>query len=211
MKTKVCTICRVEKELSEFYKDKFKKYGVKNQCKVCTLEKQKEYDQQNRQQKMQYNKEYYQQNREQKIQRSKKHYQQNREVILKRHNEYEQKPEVKERRSKRTKQRRKSDPNFKIKLNLRNRLYYALKGQNKSASTLELLGCSIEHLREHLESQFQEGMTFENYGDWHIDHIRPCASFDLKDPKQQKECFHYTNLQPLWASENLSKGAKYEQ
>ena len=75
---------------------------------------------------------------------------------------------------------------------------------------MELLGCSIEKLWEHLESKFQPGMTRENHGKWHIDHIRPCISFNLTDLEQQKICFHYTNLQPLWAEDNLKKGAKYD-
>ena len=80
----------------------------------------------------------------------------------------------------------------------------------KSDSTMNLLGCTIQEAREYLEKQFKEGMTWENHGHetWHIDHIIPCASFDLTDPEQQKKCFHYTNLQPLWAKENMSKGAK---
>jgi hypothetical protein len=82
---------------------------------------------------------------------------------------------------------------------------------DKSASTLELLGCSLDQLRVHLESQFCHGMTWENHGPvWHIDHIRPCASFDLLDPVQQRACFHYTNLQPLLALENWKKGATYQ-
>ena len=60
-----------------------------------------------------------------------------------------------------------------------------------------------------LEAKFKEGMTWENHGEWHIDHIKPCVSFNLLDENEQKKCFHYTNLQPLWASENLSKGCKY--
>jgi hypothetical protein len=71
-----------------------------------------------------------------------------------------------------------------------------------------LIGCSVPQLRKHLEAQFTEGMTWDNHGEWHIDHIKPCASFDLTDAEQQLECFNYTNLQPLWASDNLSKGAK---
>ena len=62
----------------------------------------------------------------------------------------------------------------------------------------------------HLKENFTEGMTVENYGLWHIDHIKPCALFDLTDPKQQEECFHYTNLQPLWAIDNIRKGKTYE-
>ena len=73
---------------------------------------------------------------------------------------------------------------------------------------MALLGCSAEQLRTHLEEKFTDGMSWDNYGyrGWHIDHIRPCASFDLTDPQQQLECFHYTNLQPLWAEDNFKKG-----
>jgi len=73
---------------------------------------------------------------------------------------------------------------------------------------MELVGCSIEELMKHIESQFTDGMSWENQGEWHIDHVRPCASFDLTDEQQQRECFHYTNLQPLWAEDNLRKRAK---
>lgn len=94
--------------------------------------------------------------------------------------------------------------------NLRNRLNNAIKGKNKSASTIELLGCTVPELMKYLESRFSPGMSWENHGihGWHIDHIKPCASFDLADPEQQRECFHYSNLQPLWAADNLIKGSK---
>jgi len=80
----------------------------------------------------------------------------------------------------------------------------------KYSRFIDLVGASIESVRAHLEQQFKPGMTWANYGKigWHIDHIKPCASFDLSDPNQQKACFHYSNLQPLWALDNLSKGAK---
>lgn len=96
---------------------------------------------------------------------------------------------------------------FRIRGALQTRIWNALKGGVKAAKTMELIGCSIEDLKTHLESQFQKGMNWDNYGEWHIDHIKPCASFDLSKEEQQKECFHYTNLQPLWAEENLKKGA----
>lgn len=72
----------------------------------------------------------------------------------------------------------------------------------KSDSTMKLVGCSMKFFREYIESKFTKGMTWENRGNngWHFDHIRPCSSFDLSDPEQQKICFHYTNLQPLWAT-----------
>jgi hypothetical protein len=94
--------------------------------------------------------------------------------------------------------------------NLRSRLNHTLENGTKSKRTLELLGCTVEHLRKHLESKFKEGMTWDNYGfyGWHVDHIIPCDKFDLINPKQQEQCFHYTNLQPLWAEENFKKGNK---
>ena len=100
------------------------------------------------------------------------------------------------------------DPGYRIARNLRNRLWYALEGRAASQQTLQLLGCSIADLKQHLQQQFSEGMSWENYGDWHVDHIRPCASFDLTDPAQQAICLHFSNLQPLWAFDNLSKGAR---
>jgi hypothetical protein len=105
---------------------------------------------------------------------------------------------------------RRKDPEVKLINNIRTRVRQALKGTPKESTTMNLVGCSIETLREHLESQFAEGMTWDNHRThgWHIDHIRPCSSFDLSDPEQQKECFHYTNLQPLWWWENLEKGDK---
>lgn len=109
--------------------------------------------------------------------------------------------------------RYRTDPQVKIKSSLRNRLRMVLKNDcaMKSASALELLGCSSAFLVAHLESKFKPGMTWENHGPvWHIDHRKPCAKFDLTDPKQQKACFHWTNLQPLFASENCSKRDRYE-
>ena len=82
----------------------------------------------------------------------------------------------------------------------------------KASNARNLIGCSYTDLRKHLENLFSPGMTWENNGrhGWHIDHIRPCASFDLTDPEQQKQCFHYTNLQPLWAKDNPAKSDKRE-
>jgi hypothetical protein len=104
----------------------------------------------------------------------------------------------------------KTDPIYKLIKTQRGRMWAVLKGKNKSKSSVKLLGCSIEECWNHLEQQFKPGMTRDNYGLWHVDHIIPCASFDLNDPKQQELCFHYTNLQPLWAEDNLKKGAKLD-
>jgi len=73
-----------------------------------------------------------------------------------------------------------------------------------------MLGCNVVELKEHLSRQFRPGMSWDNYGEWHVDHIRPCISFDLSDPKQQLQCFHFSNLQPLWAKENMAKGGKHD-
>ena len=73
---------------------------------------------------------------------------------------------------------------------------------------MELVGCTMPELMSHLEKRLLPGMSWENRSLWHIDHKRPCASFDLTDPAQQRQCFHYTNLQPLWGRDNCSKGKK---
>ena len=103
------------------------------------------------------------------------------------------------------------DANFRLKKSLRNRYRLAILGStNCTAESLRLLGCSIQEVRALLEKQFAEGMSWENYGEWELDHVRPCASFDFSDPKQIEQCFHFSNLQPLWAEENRLKSDKWE-
>jgi len=122
----------------------------------------------------------------------------NRKILNKKHNEYE-------------KNRKLTDVEFKLIKTLRSRLLCAINRQNssKNNTTIELLGCSVSFLKVYLSEKFKKGMTWENHGEWHIDHIKPCSLFNLLNEDEQKKCFHYTNLQPLWASENLSKGCKY--
>lgn len=108
----------------------------------------------------------------------------------------------------RTLKRYHSDPQFKLRVNLASRIYRALRGGAKAATTMALIGCTPEELRRHLEKQFTPGMTWENYGAWQVDHIRACARFDLTKPDEQRACFHFTNLQPLWTPDNLRKGAR---
>lgn len=90
----------------------------------------------------------------------------------------------------------------------RARIWHALKGVGKKGA-MRHLDFTADDLREHLASRFQPGMSWENYGQWHIDHIRPCASFDLTDHQQFRACWSLSNLQPLWARDNLRKGARY--
>jgi len=103
-----------------------------------------------------------------------------------------------------------SRPQIKLARNLRTRVYLSLKRQGgiKSKKTMDLVGCDINYLRKHLEEKFEPLMSWDNYGKWHVDHIIPVTKFDLTDPEQQKICFHYTNLQPLWGSENIRKSNK---
>lgn len=104
--------------------------------------------------------------------------------------------------------RRKENPSIRVLHSLRVRINQVLHGLSKSTNTLNLLGCTVLEWRQWLEFQFQDGMTWENYGQvWEIDHVLPCASFDLSLPEQQKECFHFANTQPLFVLDNTRKGA----
>ena len=103
-----------------------------------------------------------------------------------------------------------NDIQFKLKHILRSRLQRALGRRKKLGSAVRDCGCTLQELITHLENQFEEGMTWDNWkrNGWHVDHIKPLSSFDLTDPEQLKEACHYTNLQPLWGWQNISKGAK---
>lgn len=200
---KECSECKEIKPLKSFHRRSDSPDGFRGKCRDCINKKDREYRKENeigkkeyaknREKSLEKSKEYYQKNREKRKAASKKYYAENKEVLLKK---------AAVRQSKRLK----TDVNYKITRNLRNRLYYALKNNTKYKPTLELLGCSIEELKSHLEAKFTEGMTWDNYGEWHIDHIKPCASFDLTIEDDQKLCFHYENLQPLWATDNIKKG-----
>lgn len=106
--------------------------------------------------------------------------------------------------------KRQNDIYFKLIENLRARIGRAIRYNKtkKSKNTIKLIGCNLIILKNHLEKQFKPGMTWNNYGKWHIDHIIPCSKFDLTKKEEQKKCFHYTNLQPLWAIDNFRKGNK---
>lgn len=102
-------------------------------------------------------------------------------------------------------ERRENDPTFKLQKSVRSRLRRALGGGKVSVATEELLGCTVEELRRHLERQFWINMDWSNYGAWHVDHKIPLCAFDLTNPEEFKRASHYTNLQPLWAEDNLAK------
>ena len=177
-----------------------KVYYAENKEKIEA--QQKVYYEENKEKIAAQHKVYHQENKEQRNARNKVYHEENREKILARKKVYRR-------------ERYKNDPNFKIMGLLRSRLRKVLKGNLKAATTMELVGCTVAELWLHIEGLFEPGMTRENNGNgegfWHLDHKIPCCSFDFSDPEQQKICFHYTNLQPLWCKDNLAKGAKYNE
>lgn len=129
---------------------------------------------------------------------SSKHYAKNRDKVIQANFKY-------------SKNRRKTDMSYRLTTILRSRLNRALKGNVKTGSAVNDLGCSIEDLKKYLESKFTNGMSWDNYGKrgWHIDHIRPLSSFNLIDSTELKQATHYTNLQPLWHVDNYKKSNKW--
>ncbi len=168
----------------------------------------KKYYKKNKDKKLKMSKQYYQENKNSKLLYQKSYYEDHKEDRLKYASKYRKENWDKAYSYK--KEKRKNDVHFKLADWLRNRIRDALKGNFKAGSAVKDLGCSIEELKQRLEQQFKSGMTWENHSfkGWHIDHIKPLASFDLTNRKQFLEACHYTNLQPLWAKENLSKGTK---
>jgi len=155
-------------------------------------------------------------NPEKAAEHSRKYREANREKIAERKRRYRETncEKVAEYNREYRRNRKAEDIQFKLVCNLRNRLYHAVKGNFKNGSAVRDLGCTIEELKEYLEAKFEPGMTWENWGRgggkdvWNIDHVRPLSSFDLTDRKQLKKVCHYTNLQPLWAEDNMRKGDK---
>jgi hypothetical protein len=112
--------------------------------------------------------------------------------------------------SARNRNREKVDVEFRLLQRIRGRVSAVLNGKVKDTSTLRLLGCSLPEFRAHLEKQFKGGMSWQNYGEWHVDHIRPCASFDFSEPNSLSQCFHYANLQPMWGEDNARKSSRWD-
>jgi len=208
IESKTCSKCEEIKPIIEYAKNKNKWDGICSQCKMC----QKKYYNENSDKVKERISKYIKENPEKKKQQDKKSYQKRKEKIYEYKKEYykNNKEKIKEYHREYKRERRKIDPNFKLRNDISRRILIAIKENNacKEYNTIELIGCTIENLREYLENQFKEGMNWENhcYRGWHVDHIIPCSKFDLTDPEQQKECFHYTNLQPLWGWENMKKG-----
>jgi hypothetical protein len=202
---KACSKCKIEKDINCFSVQSSSKSGYRSQCKECIN---------NNENHKKYSKIYHS---IQKVKDRKKEYQQQenykdkRKIYNKIYNKL-----AREKNQKRQNERSLKDVNFRLSHNLRTRISKAVKRGQKSGSAISDLGCSIEDFKKYLEAQFHvnprtgENMTFENYGyyGWHIDHIIPLVSFDLTNREQFLKACHYTNLQPLWKNENMTKGSR---
>lgn len=230
---KICSKCNEEKEVCEFNKDKNKATGFRSECKSCqkfyskkyrektilhrkkyyedNIEKIKEWRELNREKVNKQRKEYKESNKNLISINKKTYYEKNKEDILTYHKEYRKKNKEKFiSYGKNYRINNNSSPLFIISNNVRKRFKTFLKSKNitKNNKTFDIVGCTPEVLKEHLEKQFVGGMSWDNYGfyGWHIDHIIPLSS--AKTEEEIYELCHYTNLQPLWAEDNLKKGSK---
>jgi hypothetical protein len=185
------------KTYQELNKDRLKKqaefYNKKNKEKI------KNWKEKNKERLKEQRRNHYANNKELSLQKSKLYYQNNKEKIKNQRKKYKQ-------------SLIQNNIQYKLSSRLRIRLNRAIKGNYKSGSAVKDLGCTIDELKAYLESKFQPGMSWNNYGlyGWHIDHIKPLISFDLTDREQFLQAVHYTNLQPLWAKDNLSKNDNYD-
>lgn len=196
----ICETCRTNKDACEFY---FRKDTNKHRasCKECVKRSRKTYREQNGEKVKESKKKYYDANKEACCQRSVQWYVSNKDVKNKKHAIY-------------MKNRRNNDANFKLYSLVTTRIYIALKGymSSKNSSTSEIIGCSIAFYRRWIEHQFTPEMNWDNHGEyWHIDHVRPCASFNLADNKEFKSCFNWRNVRPVQKRINLSKNDKIDE
>lgn len=199
-----------------------KEYYLKN--KAVIREKAKIYDKINKEKNLAtdreyriknaekvklYSQEHYKNNKQKRKEQQNKHYTENKEQYRKRGIERykKNKKDIDEKRRIRLREKYKNDSVYRITNALRCGVYRAIKTGKKIKRTLDLLGCSVEELKCHIESQFEAGMTWDNWsngdGFWNLDHIKPVTSFDFSKPESWEQCFHYTNLQPLWWRENV--------
>jgi hypothetical protein len=202
MKTKVCTKCGIEKLLLEYNVCSRVKDGRKAECRECQRLGTKEYKLKNKEKIKEYNSKW---NSENKF-----YYQEYRKIwevenynkVLEKRKRFKEKnPSY---NNDYNKQRKKEDVLFRLMSDMRNSINRYLK--YKSQKTFDIVGCSPQFLKEHLETQFTDGMSWDNRSEWHIDHIIPLSSAKTED-ELYKLC-HYENLQPLWAEDNLKKSNK---
>jgi len=239
MKTKICSKCKTEYPATTkyFYNHKGFKYGLGCRCKNCRKKYDKPYYEENRNM-VQKNVEEYREklkgrnDNEILTPKKRKCYKCNEVKSSKEFHRCKSNKDglsgkckrctikyqegYKKRRNSKRRIRRKTDLNYRVRCNLRRQINRVVKEQNtkKSGCTIKLVGCDVSFLRKYFEFQFLYGMTWENYGfgskKWCIDHIRPCASFDLTRKEEQERCFNYKNLQPLWNKDNWNKSSFYK-
>ena len=208
-----CVTCELIKPCDEFEvrSDSQKR---RTDCRGCRKKQNEMWRLENTEYVQEKNKKYYEENKPKIIEQCKEYRETHREQIAESQLSYREahREELSKRSVEYTKKRLEADQLYKLKRQLRCRVLNAIKAQygEKAEKTMNLIGADSETVRKHLESQFKPGMMWENHGlkGWHIDHVFPCASFNLEDPEEQKKCFHWTNLQPLWAEENLKKSSK---
>ena len=200
METKICSKCKEEKLYCEFNKSTHKIDGLRSECKVCQNFLAKKYREKNRE-KINYSHTEWKKNNPEMYKLHKK----NNSVKYKKNN----KEKVRDAHTKYSNERYKTDLIFSLSSKVRSRLNIFIKSKNitKNNSTFNIIGCSPEFLKEYIENKFTEGMSWDLMGNHiHIDHIIPLSS--AKTEEEVYKLCHYTNLQPLWAEDNLSKGSK---
>lgn len=204
-KRKKCSRCKIIKSLFDFYRSKNRKDGRAVWCKRCSKEYQKEWLKNS--QKHKEWKEWYNKYRKPDMDRNR--YRKNKEKFKTQAKKWQK--DNREKINIHARNRRKTDMQYKLKGTLRRRLHSALKNNKKPGSHIKDLGCSVRKLKKYLESLFQPGMTWKNWGRgkgfWQLDHVIPLSSFDLTDREQLLKACHYTNLQPLWYKEHIKKTA----
>lgn len=205
--TKKCGRCQVHKYLSEFNKCKHGTLGVHGHCRECQKQVRKAfYETKQKPTKYWLSDDHRDYNRRS----SKIRYHSDSTWREKRLQQNKERRRLEPAKVKARQQRQRwyAIPENKIACALRVRLRRAIRFNEKIDHTEKLLGCSFEFVKKHLELQFQQGMSWDNYGEWQIDHIIPCNFFDLSNPDHQTMCFNFRNLQPLWKDHNRSKGSK---
>ena len=218
---KKCTKCNIERELIEFSKQKKGKNGYVSWCKHCY----KQYNFDNREKQYLKNKQYnidnkdylkkqkalYEINNSEQIKyKRKQYYLKNKDKIIEKRKQYylDNKDKINERKNKYSKGRKLTDPLYKLIINIRCLIRNSINksGYSKTSRTYQILGCSFEDFKQHIESKFIEGMTWDNRSLWHLDHIYPVSLATDKDHLIKLN--HYTNFQPMWAIDNIKKGNK---
>jgi len=188
---------------------KIKKYCKDNKSRISY--KHKKWMKDNSDHIKEYAKKYNRKNKKRRDAYSHKYSIENKKCLVKKHLAYYLKNKAKILEYNNV--RRKTYSSVRIRENLSKSVCRALKlvGLRKSQKTMELLGCDMMFFKKYIESRFSDGMSWDNYGirGWHIDHIKPCAAFDLTKEVEQKKCFYYKNLQPMWWYDNLHKNSLY--